>query len=143
MLEMTRDEIHRMLNEVPIGRLCMADLDGRPYTLPFPFCFANNALYLRVALTGRKGDILRANNRVCFEVDTFTPTLDDYASVLIEGTLVAVDDPDEKAEIRRINTDRYQRLRSGKRPGHGRQTPLDRLPLRKIVIDRITGRKRD
>ncbi len=143
MLEMTRDEIDELLGEQRIGRLCMAGRDGRPYSLPFPFCWHAGALYLRVALTGRKGEVLSENDMVCFEVDTFTDALDDYASVLIEGHLVAVDDLAEKASAKRANDAKYDRLRRGYRPGHGRSTPLEQLPLRKIMVERLSGRRRE
>jgi nitroimidazol reductase NimA-like FMN-containing flavoprotein (pyridoxamine 5'-phosphate oxidase superfamily) len=121
----------------------MAHPDGRPYILPFPFCRANGAIYLRVALTGRKGEILSQNPQVCFEIDTFSDTLDQYASVLAEGRLVPVTDLDEKARVRALNTAKYKRLRKGHRPGHGRQTPLEALPLCKIAIERLSGRRND
>ncbi len=140
MIDMTPPQIDHFLNTTQIGRLCLADSDGRPYAVPFPFCWSENALYLRLAPTGRKGEILSRNDRVCFEVDRFTATLDDYASVLIEGRLVEVSDPDEKQRVRDLNTEKYLRLRNGHRPGHGRVTPLDQLPLRKIVVERLSGK---
>jgi nitroimidazol reductase NimA-like FMN-containing flavoprotein (pyridoxamine 5'-phosphate oxidase superfamily) len=45
-----------MLNEAEIGRLSMADRNGRPYTIPLPFCRAGGAIYLRLPLSGRKDD---------------------------------------------------------------------------------------
>lgn len=143
MIEMTRDEIETMLGQERIGRLSMADPTGRPYVIPLPFCWAQGAMYLRLPLTGRKGQILSANDRVCFEVDTFTDTLDDYASVLVEGRLVPVMDLDEKAGVKRLNEEKYLRLRSGQRPGHGRATPLEELPMRKILVESLTGRKKE
>lgn len=143
MIEMTTHEIDQFLEEQRIGRLCMAGLDGRPYSLPFPFCWMDRSLYLRVGLGGRKGEILRENDRVCFEVDRITDTLSEYASVLIEGRLIVVEDLAEKARVKRRNDEKYNRLRGGYRPGHGRSTPLDQLPLMKIVVDHVTGRKKE
>jgi len=114
MQDMTADEIEAMLNEAMIGRLSMADRNGRPYTIPFPFCWADGALYLRLLLSGRKGAVLAQNDQVCFEVDHFTQNLDEYASVLIEGRLVSVSSIAEKERA-----------------------------MRKIVIDQISGRRRD
>jgi nitroimidazol reductase NimA-like FMN-containing flavoprotein (pyridoxamine 5'-phosphate oxidase superfamily) len=143
MIEMTAVEIDGFLGEQRIGRLCMAGQDGRPYSLPFPFCWMGGCLYLRVGTSGRKGEILRENDRVCFEVDHITDTLSEYASVLIEGRLVVVEDLAEKARVKRRNDEKYNRLRGGYRPGHGRSTPLDQLPLKKIVVERVTGRKKE
>lgn len=143
MTPMSERDMELMLAEGRIGRLCMAGADGRPYSVPLPFCWLEGALYLRVALTGRKGQVLAENDRVCFEVDWFTETLDDYASVLIEGRLVEVADVAEKARVRETNAAKYQRLRSGYRPGHGRPTPIEQVPLRKIIVESISGRRKE
>jgi nitroimidazol reductase NimA-like FMN-containing flavoprotein (pyridoxamine 5'-phosphate oxidase superfamily) len=140
MVELSAEQIEALLSGERIGRLSMAGADGRPYTIPLPFCWHAGTVYLRLPLTGRKGEILRQNGHVCFEADTCTPTLDQYASVLVEGELVPVTDPAEKAAVKRANDAKYDRLRHGHRPGHGRATPLAELPLRKINVERVTGR---
>ncbi len=142
MLEMTSTEIEKLLQSTLIGRLCMADVRGRPYTIPLPFCWSKSSIYLRLPLKGRKGEVLTQNDLVCFEADVFTDSLDDYASVLVEGRLVEVTDLREKAEAKRANDAKYDRLRGGHRPGHGRITPLEDLPMRKIAVERISGRRR-
>jgi uncharacterized protein len=142
MVEMSQKEIVRLLDESRIGRLCMADADGRPYAIPLPFCYVDGALYLRIPDSGRKARILAGNSRVCFETDDFTPSLDDYGSVLLEGTLVLVTDLGEKAKVKAANTAKYQRLRNGQRPGHGRATPLEEVPLRKLLVESLSGRKK-
>jgi nitroimidazol reductase NimA-like FMN-containing flavoprotein (pyridoxamine 5'-phosphate oxidase superfamily) len=144
VIEMTTDEIDALLADARIGRLCMADpTDGRPYAVPLPFCWADGALYLRLPLTGRKGEVLARNPLVCFEVDACTDALDEYASVLIEGRLVPVTDLAEKARVKRLNDAKYERLRGGHRPGHGRTTALEALPMRKVVVERLAGRRRE
>ena len=143
MIDMTFDEIERMLANARIGRLCLAGADGRPYCIPLPFCWWDGALYLRLPLTGRKGNILAGNDRVCFEVDDVSDTMDRYASVMIEGRLVPVTDLAERARVKRVNTAKYERLRDGYRPGHGRDTPLERLPLRRIVVEQLSGRAKE
>jgi nitroimidazol reductase NimA-like FMN-containing flavoprotein (pyridoxamine 5'-phosphate oxidase superfamily) len=140
---MSQEEIGQLLQRSRIGRLCMADGAGRPYAIPLPFCYLDAALYLRLPPSGRKAHILAQNPKVCFEVDEFTPTLDDYCSVLLEGELVTVTDLAEKARVRQANTAKYQLLRSGNRRGHGRTTPLEELPLQKIRVESLTGRKKE
>jgi nitroimidazol reductase NimA-like FMN-containing flavoprotein (pyridoxamine 5'-phosphate oxidase superfamily) len=143
MQDMTPDEIDDFLAGARIGRLCMSDRDGRPYAIPLPFCWHDGALYVRVPMTGRKGHILAENDRVCFEADTFTDALDDYTSVLVEGRLLAVTDPAEKQSVKQANDEKYRRLRGGHRPGHGRARPAAELPLRKIRVEQIGGRRRE
>src|SRR5688572_11437582 len=143
MTEMEPFEIDELLNDCLIGRLCMADRAGRPYAVPLPFCWLDGALYLRLPLTGRKGTVLLQNERVCFEVDRFSDTLDEYASVLIEGRLTEVTDLEEKLRVKSANDTKYNRLRKGYRPGHGRTTPLYNLPGRKILVESLSGRKKE
>jgi nitroimidazol reductase NimA-like FMN-containing flavoprotein (pyridoxamine 5'-phosphate oxidase superfamily) len=140
MQDMTPYEIEQFLDDTRIGRLCMAGADGRPYTIPMPFCWLAGALYVRLPLTGRKGRVLRENDRVCFEADDFTDALDDYTSVIVEGRLVEVTDLDEKRRAKLANDAKYRRLRGGHRPGHGRTKPLEELPLRKVVVEHVGGR---
>jgi nitroimidazol reductase NimA-like FMN-containing flavoprotein (pyridoxamine 5'-phosphate oxidase superfamily) len=143
MQDMTDDEIRDFLDGARIGRLCMAGSDGRPYAIPLPFCWHDGALYVRLPLSGRKGRILAENDHVCFEADDFTDTLDDYASVLLEGRLVPVTDVAEKQRVKAANDEKYRRLRGGVRPGHGRSRPIDELPLRKLLVEQFGGRKKD
>ncbi len=143
MIPMSHDQIADMLDNTLIGRLALAHPDGRPYAIPLPFCFVNGCLYLRVPMTGRKGDILSVNNQVCFEIDSYSDQLDDYASILMEGRLVAVTDIGEKALVRAANDAKYNRLRHSHRPGHGRRTPLADLPTRKLIPEIISGRRMD
>ena len=143
MIDMTREEIGQMFAESLIGRLCMADTDGTPYSIPLPFCWLDGALYLRLPLTGRKGEVLSRNNRVCFEVDAFKGGLEDYASALVEGRLVEVTSLEEKERVKSANDEKYDRLRGGHRPGHGRVTPLEALPVRKIVVTHVSGKKKE
>ena len=44
MIDMTTREIGELLNDAHIGRLCMADHTGRPYAVPFPFCWLDGAV---------------------------------------------------------------------------------------------------
>ncbi len=143
MVDMTPAEMDQLLIQARIGRLCMADAAGRPYAIPLPFYWDGRGLYVRLPLTGRKGQVLSENDRVCFEVDEYSDTLDYYASVLIEGRLVEVKDVAEKLRIKLLNTEKYQRLRHGHRPGHGRARPLVELPLRKIAVETISGRRKE
>jgi nitroimidazol reductase NimA-like FMN-containing flavoprotein (pyridoxamine 5'-phosphate oxidase superfamily) len=143
MIDMTPEEIAQMFDNAMIGRLCMADSDGTPYSIPLPFCWRNGALYLRLPLTGRKGEVLSRNNRVCFQVDAFTNSLDDYRSALVEGRLVEVTSLEEKETVKGVNDAKYDRLRGGVRPGHGRSTPLAALPMRKIVVTQLSGKRKE
>lgn len=143
MINMNNSEIDQLLERTRIGRLAMVGKDLQPYVIPMPFCWLNDFLYLRLPNTGRKGSILEANNKVCFEVDWYTESLSDYASVIIEGTIAWVNDLEEKEIVHAENTRKYLALRKGLRPGHGRNTELVDLPLQKITPTVVSGRKRN
>jgi hypothetical protein len=61
----------------------------------------------------------------------------------VEGRLVEVTSIEEKERVKTANDEKYDRLRGGHRPGHGRSTPLSALPMRKIVVTQLTGKKKE
>lgn len=61
--------IQELLSTAEILRLALVD-DGEPYIVPLNYGFRDNTLYVHSASAGRKLDILKRNNRVCFEVES-------------------------------------------------------------------------
>lgn len=57
-----------VINRTQVCRIAMCDGDA-PYVVPMNFGYRKGQVYLHSAQEGRKLDILRKNNRVCFEVD--------------------------------------------------------------------------
>jgi hypothetical protein len=62
-------EIERVLRRSQICRLGLCDR-GIPYVIPLCFGYKDKTLYFHCAQKGRKLDIIRDNNNVCFEVET-------------------------------------------------------------------------
>jgi nitroimidazol reductase NimA-like FMN-containing flavoprotein (pyridoxamine 5'-phosphate oxidase superfamily) len=60
--------IEGILATAEVCRLAMVD-QGEPYVVPVNFGYRDRCLYVHSAATGRKIDILRRNNRVCFEIE--------------------------------------------------------------------------
>ena len=60
--------IESIIEKSVVCRLAMSD-DGQPYVVPLCFGYADHTLYFHSAGEGRKIEILRKNNRVCFEFD--------------------------------------------------------------------------
>ncbi|MBK8479470.1 MAG: pyridoxamine 5'-phosphate oxidase family protein [Opitutaceae bacterium] len=52
-----------------VCRIAMVD-HGEPYLVPMNFGFLDNALYFHSSATGRKIEILKKSNRVCFEIES-------------------------------------------------------------------------
>jgi nitroimidazol reductase NimA-like FMN-containing flavoprotein (pyridoxamine 5'-phosphate oxidase superfamily) len=60
--------VEEILSKARVCRLGMCDGDW-PYVVPVCFGYKDNALYFHSGKEGKKVEILRRNNNVCFEVD--------------------------------------------------------------------------
>ena len=60
--------IEGIIHKGQVCRLALSE-NGRPYIVPLCFGYKDNNLYFHTALEGKKLDILRKNNNVCFEID--------------------------------------------------------------------------
>ncbi|RPH48908.1 MAG: pyridoxamine 5'-phosphate oxidase family protein [Desulfobacteraceae bacterium] len=65
----SREEIDAIIKKALVCRLGMADESG-PYVVPLSFGYRDGFLFFHSAKEGKKLDILRKNNKVCFEMDT-------------------------------------------------------------------------
>lgn len=63
-----RIKIESIIQRSVVCRLGMLD-KNRPYIVPLCFGYKENTLYFHSANKGRKIDILKKNNTVCFEFD--------------------------------------------------------------------------
>jgi len=63
-----RTEIAEILARAVVCRIALSANDS-PYIVPVCFAHQGDYLYFHCAAEGRKIEILRKNNRVCFEVD--------------------------------------------------------------------------
>jgi nitroimidazol reductase NimA-like FMN-containing flavoprotein (pyridoxamine 5'-phosphate oxidase superfamily) len=105
--EVTDDTvIKRILGRATICRVAMAD-DHEPYLIPMNCGWNGHRLILHSALEGRKLDILRANPRVCVEIEEDVrlitgPTGEEctaaYVTVIGTGTAIFVTNPLAKAD---------------------------------------------
>ena len=63
-----RAQIESIIQRSMVCRLAMAD-NNQPYIVPLCFGYKDQTLYFHSAGQGKKLDILKKNNRVCFEFD--------------------------------------------------------------------------
>ena len=96
--------IEEILSASIICRIAMTDGE-RPYLLPFNYGYKDNCIYIHSALEGKKLDVLRLNNSVCFEIEhkpeiikgeTACKWTTVYRSVVGYGTIDILNDFDEK-----------------------------------------------
>jgi len=64
-----RQEIDDVLNRAQICHLGLVD-GQEPYVVPLSFGYDGRCLYFHSAVEGRKLDLIRRNNLVCFQVET-------------------------------------------------------------------------
>jgi hypothetical protein len=92
-----------LLHNAETMRLAFCDGD-EPYIVPVSFGYRDGAIFIHSAKEGRKLDIIRRSNKVCFEVDTYKTVKKDlpckwtidYTSVIGLGEAELIEDREEK-----------------------------------------------
>lgn len=96
--------INKILSESMICRIGLFD-EEYPYVVPVNFGYKNNSLYIHSALNGKKIDLIKKNNKVCFEIEEAYKIVEDeiscnwttkYRSVIGYGDIEIVSDFEEK-----------------------------------------------
>lgn len=99
-----KSEIESIIRKSLVCRLGLAD-NGTPYIVPLCFGYKDNSLYFHSAKEGRKIEILKRNNGICFEFDDNLEVQAGkaacdwgmkYRSVIGYGQAFFVEDPEEK-----------------------------------------------
>lgn len=104
-----RAEIDAILASEKVMHLALC-ADNVPFLVPVFFAYDGTALYFHSAPAGSKINILKQNNRVCFEISAYYGVIEDeracdfeahHRTVIGTGQAVFVEDPEEK--IRALN----------------------------------------
>jgi nitroimidazol reductase NimA-like FMN-containing flavoprotein (pyridoxamine 5'-phosphate oxidase superfamily) len=134
ILEMTPEEVAHFVRSQKVGRLG-CHVDGETYVVPVIFGWDEDCIYVYTT-EGKKIDMMRANPRVCFEIDEHLAT-GAWRSVIAQGHFEELHG-DDAAHALRIITERVASGRgSGSRTrGEGR-TPV----AFRIRTGEVTGRK--
>ena len=144
---MTAEEIEELLSRALAGRLGTCR-DDQPYVVPVCFAYYKSRIYFHCAPKGRKMENMKANPRVCFQIDEhrFVPSSTPcnftmhYRSVLMFGRVRFLTDPKEKLKILKILVDKYNSTKLAK--------PLDeamtyQVEVGEITIEEISGKKNE
>lgn len=141
------EEIEQILLESKVCRLAMVD-DGKPYIVPLNYGYKDHILYFHCAREGRKVDILKKNNVVCFEVDTDLVVVGGesacdytakYRSVIGMGKAYFVEDQEEMKSGLDILMQQY--VKNGPITFEYSQSNMMHIFLMKVMIDEMTGKK--
>jgi nitroimidazol reductase NimA-like FMN-containing flavoprotein (pyridoxamine 5'-phosphate oxidase superfamily) len=99
-----RKDIDGIIGRCRVCHLALCD-DGQPYVVPLNFGYDGSFLYFHAAPEGRKIDILRKNNKVCFEFAILQSITESekackwgakYESVIGSGTAKILEDLEAK-----------------------------------------------
>ncbi|MBN2439112.1 MAG: pyridoxamine 5'-phosphate oxidase family protein [Deltaproteobacteria bacterium] len=139
--------IRAIMEEALVCRIGLSD-DGMPYVVPMNFGLGEGCLYIHCATEGRKLDILRRNDRVCFEMDLLQGIRQGqeacgwgarYESVIGFGRAVFVDGTAEK----KAALDRIMEHYGAKGPFSYPDETLARTAIIRIDIESLTGKRRE
>jgi len=137
-------EIEGIIQKAKVCRVAFVDGTG-PYIVPVNFGYERGALYVHGADAGHKIEILKKNNRVCFEMDEDVEIRSaekackfslKYRSVIGTGKVRFLEKDEEKARALNVIMRHYSdRDFSFSKPD------LDSVLVWKIEIDSLSGKK--
>ena len=140
---------NRQIDEIIQKAICcrIALVDGNyPYIVPVNFAVNNNHLYFHSAREGRKIDILRKNNSVCFEIDIEGEIVKSesacswgmkYVSVIGFGQAFFIEDNAGKKKALDLLMEKY----AGKSGFSYSDEELDKIIVIDVKIDTISGKQ--
>lgn len=140
-----RDEIEAIIRQAKVCRVAFCN-ENTPYVVPLCFGYQDDALYFHSAREGKKLDILRKNNRVCFEFDIgaelqLAPSACAwgmaYKSVIGFGRAVILEDSEQK----RRALDVIMRQYAGGGPFTYTDDVLGEVAVVKVAINSMTGKQ--
>jgi len=139
-----KKEIEEIIGRALVCRIAVSD-NNNPYVFPVCFGYKDNCLYLHSAPEGRKIEILKKNNKVCFAIDIDTELVESdrgcdwgikYLSVIGFGRALFVEKPDEEKEALSIIMKHYS-----DKDYQFPENSLKKVKIIKIEIESMTGKK--
>ncbi len=129
------------------ARICRLGLcrDNTPYVVPVNFGYKDGSLYIHGSAEGRKMEILRVNNRVCFEIEVDVEVMPaeapcdwtvKYYSIIGFGRAHILSDPQEKTRALDVIMEHHRGPSGPYRLG-----AVDKAGVIRIDVDHMTGKK--
>jgi len=139
-----RDAIEAILNRGDICRIALSS-DNHPYIVPLVYGYRDRCLYFHSAQEGKKIEMIRENNRVCFEIECDTELVRGenpclwgmkYKSVIGFGIATLIDDTREKLQAMDIIMAHY-----AEKPNVAYSEDfLQSVLIIKVEIEQMTGK---
>ena len=139
-----REEIESIIRKADVCRLGLSD-NNIPYIVPLNFGYRDSCLYFHTPKVGKKIDMIKGNNRVCFELDIDHEVVRaenpcdwnmKYRSVIGYGRAFLLEDIDEKRRALDIIVEHY----SGRLNEYDEKL-VNRLAIIKLQVESMTGKK--
>ena len=140
-----RKEQEEIIRRALVCRLAMS-VDDRPYVVPLCFGYRDGSLYFHCAAEGMKLDILRKNNRVCFECEVDQALAPGETpcewgvkgqSVVGFGRALLLDDAESKKEALDLIMEHY----GAEGPFAYKEKGFRKALIVKVEIETMTGKK--
>lgn len=99
-----KEALEAVIRECRVCRLALND-GGYPYLVPLNFGYRDGTLYFHGAMAGKKLDLIEADNRAAFELDTRLEVVDaeeacdwtmTFQSIVGRGRISMIESPQEK-----------------------------------------------
>lgn len=139
--------IRAIMEEAQVCRIGLSD-GGMPYVVPMNFGLGENCLYFHCAAEGRKLDLLRKNDQVCFEMDICREVYRHeqacgcstrFDSVIGFGRAVIVEVPAEK----KAALDRIMEHYGAEGPFTYAEAYFTKTTIIRIDIESVTAKRRE
>ena len=141
------ETIYRILNEADVCRVGFSKAN-KPYIVPMNFGFDEGCIYFHSSVEGKKMEILKENNDLCFEVDIKSEIVKSekpcnwgmhYMSVMGSGTAELIEEPDEKIKALDIIMKKYDN--EGLNSHEYAESSLKRTAVIKLILTELTGKR--
>ena len=137
--------IEEILSKSEICRIAMMD-NGKPYILPFNYGYKDNTIYMHSARSGKKIDLLRKNNEVCFEIEQKVKIVKSpnpckwstmYRSIIGYGDVEIITDDEQK----RVGLDIIMAHHGNNEKYQYEKRLVDLIIVLKLNIREVTGKQ--
>ncbi|MBN1396480.1 MAG: pyridoxamine 5'-phosphate oxidase family protein [Bacteroidetes bacterium] len=137
--------IEEILSSSLICRLGLAD-EGVPYIVPVNYGYYKNALYIHSAPEGRKIDLIKKNNKACFEIEDIAEIIRNdvpcswstkYRSLIGYGKIEIIRDVERKKQ----GLDIIMTQHGKKENNIYKENQIEKMVILKLNIESVTGKQ--
>ncbi len=146
---LSRNEIDNIINKAKVCRISLIDEENMfPYIIPVNFGYDGKNIFIHTAKVGKKIDLIKNNNNVCFEIDIDVKILHKekaskcstaYKSLIGFGKAYFIDEIDEKKIALDELMKHYSSEVSNREYDYSKC--LDSVGIIKIDIISVTGKQ--